>query len=112
MADKIRDADDQMLEALFSSEPIADNGFSGRVVSKIRRRLWIRRLTLPTAAAIGAAVSLKPLGALVAMLFSFVESLPIEVVTVSTSWVPPVPLIALGGILFAALMFGLQLFEE
>ena len=112
MADKIKDPDDQMLEALFRSEPIADDGFSVRVVRKIRRRLWIRRLALPIAAAIGAAVSLKPLSMLTTMLFGFVKSLPVEVVSVSMSWIPPVPMIALGGILFAALMFGLRLLEE
>lgn len=112
MAEKIKDADDQMLEALLGSEPITDNGFSGRIVRKIRRRLWVRRLTLPIAAAIGAAVSLKPLSSLVAMLFGFVKSLPVEVVTVSTSWIPPVPMIALGGVLFAVLMFCLRLLEE
>ena len=55
MADKIKDADDRLLESMFAAEPIADAGFSVRIVKKIRRRLWVRRLALPLAAVIGAA---------------------------------------------------------
>ena len=47
MAEKLKDAEDRLLESLFASEPIADDGFSRRVVTRIRRRIWVRRLALP-----------------------------------------------------------------
>lgn len=112
MADKIKDADDQMLEALFSAEPIADDGFSEQIVRRIRRRLWVRRVTLPAAAAIGTAISLKPLSMLTTMLFGFVSSLPGELVAVPTDWIPPLPMIVVGAMLLVAMLLGLRLLEE
>ena len=112
MADKIKDADDQMLEALFRSEAVADDGFSDQVVRRIKRRLWVQRITLPVAAAIGAAISLKPLSVLVTMLFGFVASLPGDVVPVSLDWLPSLPMIALGAMLLIAMLVGLRVLEE
>jgi len=112
MADKIKDADDQMLEALFRAEAIADDGFSHQVVRRIKRRLWVQRITLPAAAAIGAAISLKPLSMLVTMLFGFVASLPANIVPVSMDWLPPLPMIALGAMLLIAMLLGLRILEE
>ena len=34
MADKLMDAEDQLLEAMFKSEPIADDGFSKKVTKR------------------------------------------------------------------------------
>jgi hypothetical protein len=59
MAEKLKDAEDRLLEAMLRSEPIADEGFSGRVVSRIRRRLWVQRLALPSAMLIGGAIAVK-----------------------------------------------------
>ncbi len=112
MGERLKDADDRMLETLFRADPIADDGFSERIVRKIRRRLWLRRLAVPFAAAIGAAVALEPLVTLAAMLIDVVAALPNEVVLASTGWIPPLPTIVLGGLLFAALMFVLRMFEE
>ncbi len=112
MGERIKDADDRMLEALFSTDPVADDGFSERIVRRIRRRLWLRRLALPSAAAVGAAISLEPLVTLAVTLIDVVAALPNEFVLASTGWIPPLPTIALGGMLFAVLMFALRMFEE
>lgn len=61
MADRLKDETDAALESLFRSEPVRDDGFSVRVVSRVRRRMWVQRLSLPFAFAIGAAISAKPL---------------------------------------------------
>ena len=61
MAERIKDPEDLQLEALFRSDPIEDDGFSTRVVSKMRHRMWVRRLTLPIAMSLGALISAKPL---------------------------------------------------
>ena len=60
MVEKLQDAEDRLLEAMFRSEPIPDDGFSGRVVTRIRRDIWVRRLALPVAMLIGGAFAVKP----------------------------------------------------
>ena len=49
MAERQKDNEDLVLEALFRAEPIADDGFCKRVVARVRRRVWTRRVTLPVA---------------------------------------------------------------
>jgi hypothetical protein len=61
MAERLKDSEDLKLEALFKSEPVLDDGFSARIVSRVRRRMWVRRLSLPTAVIIGAIIAVKPL---------------------------------------------------
>jgi hypothetical protein len=61
MAERTRDKDDLVLESLFHAEPVPDNGFSARVVSRVRHRMWARRLALPLALALGFSISAKPL---------------------------------------------------
>jgi len=75
MAERMKDREDIALEALFSSAPIADEGFTRGVVARVRRRIWIRRLALPVAALVGIAIAAKPavelfdsLGAIAAVL--------------------------------------------
>ena len=60
MADRLKDKEDTRLEALFRSEPIEDDGFSERVVSRVRRGMWIRRWTLPVAMLVGGLIAAKP----------------------------------------------------
>ena len=61
MAERLKDSEDLKLEALFRSEPVKDDGFSARVVSRVRRRVWVQRLSLPVAFVIGAVFATKPL---------------------------------------------------
>ena len=116
MAEKIKDAEDRLLESLFESAPIADDGFSAKVVGKIRRRLWLRRLTLPVAAVIGGAFAIKPLAGLamtIANLSSSMSSLvPEELVSATSEIVPQAPLVVLGAMLLAACMVGLRAIED
>ena len=65
MAEKIKDAEDRMLESLFADGALADDGFSQAVVRRIRRQMWIRRLALPIAILVGGAIALEPLMQLV-----------------------------------------------
>lgn len=78
MADRIKDAEDRALEALFASAPIDDDGFSARIVSRVRRRVWVRRLALPTAAILGGAIALKPVVAVVTGLTQLAGVLPVR----------------------------------
>ncbi|MDX1482033.1 MAG: hypothetical protein R3315_10170 [Woeseiaceae bacterium] len=79
MADRLKDAEDRALEALFAAPPIADDGFSKRVVARVRRRMWLRRLALPVAFAVGAAIAAEPALAVLAALGNAVSLLPVEV---------------------------------
>ena len=64
MAERMKDEADAKLTAMFESSPVADDGFSARVMSEVRRRMWVRRLSLPIALAIGLAISAKPIAQL------------------------------------------------
>ena len=101
MADKIKDAEDLMLEKLLGAEMIADDGFSDRVVAKVRRRLWLRRLTLPVAAALGLSIAAKPVLTLLESFRVLLETVvPAEAALVPA--LPSLPLLIGGALLFAA----------
>lgn len=61
MADRLKDDEDLKLESLFRSQPVQDDSFSVRVVSRVRRRIWVRRLAMPVAITIGTLIAAKPL---------------------------------------------------
>ena len=113
MAEQIKDADDIRLEKLFSSEAIADDGFSDRIVGKIRRRLWLRRLSLPIAAAIGASISIKPMAGLITSLYGLLGKTAVpDMLADSAAQLPPVHLIVMGGMLLALAIVSIRMFEE
>jgi hypothetical protein len=114
MAERLKDREDLRLEALFASAPIEDNGFSRRVMTRVRRQIWLRRLTLPIAFAVGASIAAKPLLQLVQAVSGLLEFIPQTVANnVSASLgaspiaqVPQLQAIVLGGVLLlAVLMF-------
>ena len=96
MAEKLRDAEDRMLESMFRLEPIADDGFSKRVVVRIRRRLWVRRLALPVATLIGGAISVKPLSQLVIAAAKLLTVVPEGLFEVPTAWLPQMESVVFG----------------
>jgi len=115
MAERLKDREDLRLEALFASAAIADDGFSRRVMARVRRQIWVRRLTLPVAFIIGASIAAKPLLQLVQAVSSLLEFIPQTVANnVGASLgaspiaqVPHLQAIVLGAtLLLAVLMFG------
>ena len=111
MADKIKDADDLLLESMFHPEPIADDGFSMRVVRRVRRKLWIRRLSLPIAAAIGVSIAAKPLAGLVTAVFGVLAALPVDIAVPADS-LPPLHFIVSGAIILFGALIGLRSISE
>lgn len=109
MAEKLRDAEDRMLESLFASEPIADDGFSQRVVGQIRRRIWVRRLALPIAMVIGGAVAIKPAAQLVMAVSKLLTVVPEDVVVKPAEWLPQAQGIAISGSFVQTAVYGLVL---
>jgi hypothetical protein len=112
MAEKLKDAEDRLLESLFAAEPIADEGFSGRVVTRIRRRLWIRRLALPVAILVGGSVAAKPLAELTLAASKLLAVMPQDLLAIPTDWLPQVQLIVVGAMLLGAGSLGLRLLED
>ena len=76
MVDRLKDKEDLKLEAIFRSEPIADGGFSRRVVARVRRQMWMRRLAMPVAFLVGSAIAFKPLSQLLTSLFGVLSFIP------------------------------------
>ena len=109
LAEKLKDAEDRLLESMFAAKPIEDDGFSKRVVTHIRRRLWIRRLALPVAMAVGGAIALKPASELVIALSKLLTVVPDSVVQAPSDWVPNVQGIAISGSLLQTVVFGIAL---
>jgi hypothetical protein len=109
MAEKLKDAEDRLLESMFAAKPIEDDGFSKRVVTHIRRRLWIRRLALPVAMAVGGAIAVKPASELVIALSKLLTVVPDSVVQAPSDWVPNVQGIAISGSLLQTVVFGIAL---
>ena len=112
MAEKIKDAEDRLLEAMFDSKPLADDGFSARVVRKVNRQIWFRRLTLPVAAVVGGAIAFKPLVGLVAALANFSSLIPEDLVSGAASSIPQFQTVVLGAILLAVGLLSLRFVDE
>lgn len=103
MVDRLKDNEDRRLESLFRSDPVPDAGFSRKVMSRIRRRIWIRRLALPTAFVIGAAIALKPLSQLVVAFSQLLTLIPADFGGLSLDIIPQASTILLGAMLLAAM---------
>jgi hypothetical protein len=111
MAERLKDREDLRLEAMFESAPIADNGFSNRVMSRIRRQVWVQRLALPIAFVVGAAVAARPLMQLVEAVSGLLKFIPQTVAgnmaALPIAELPQLQAIVLGStVLLAALMVG------
>ena len=111
MADKLKDNEDRKLESLFRSEPVPDNGFSARVMTRLNRRLWIRRLALPTAFVVGGVIALKPLSQLVVAFSQFLTVIPGNFAGISLDVIPQATTFMLGGFLLAAMMMVTKMLE-
>jgi hypothetical protein len=108
MVDRSKDSTDHLLESMFRSEPIADDGFSRKVVSRVRRAMWVRRLALPIAMLIGAAIAAKPASELIQIVPRLLSLVPAEVTSVPMNLLPQLPTVVMGGMLLAV---GLAFFQ-
>jgi len=108
MAERIKDSTDHLLESMFQSEPIADDGFSNKVVGRVRRGIWVRRLALPIATFIGAAIALKPASQLAVVVPRLLEFVPANMLSTPMSLLPQLQLVVLGGMILAIGMAFIQ----
>ncbi len=112
MVDRLKDNEDKLLESLFRSDPVPDNGFSLKIVSEIKRRIWIRRLTLPAAFVVGAAIAVKPLSQLAVTFSKLLTLIPTNVGSLSLGDFPQISTVILGGLLLVAMMMVSKMLEE
>ncbi len=112
MADKIKDAEDLLLESMFRSEPIDDDGFSGRIVSRIRRHIWLRRLALPIAMLAGAAIAVKPLMQLIAAFSLLTDFVPRDTFALPETMLSQLPIMAAVGFLLVIGIVTFQISED
>jgi hypothetical protein len=112
MAERMKDAEDRLLESLFESPPLADDGFSAGIVRKINRQLWFRRLTLPLATLIGGAIAFKPLTSLVSAFSSFSSLIPQDIVSGAVSSIPQFQTIVLGAVLLVVGLVSMRMLEH
>jgi hypothetical protein len=88
MVDRMKDKDELALENLFRSEPIADDGFSRKVMTRLRRRIWLQRLAMPVAMTVGGLIAFKPAIALLSALSGVVDLLPASLTQVPVDSIP------------------------
>jgi len=112
MADRIKDEEDRLLESMFESAPIADDGFSKQVVARVRRKLLLRQLTLPIAAAIGGLIAFKPAAGLITAVYRILIGMPNDLVASATSNLPSLQLIVTGALILLATLLSLNMLEE
>jgi len=112
MAERMKDAEDRLLEAMFESSPIADDGFSVQVVRKVKKQLWFRRLTLPVAAVIGGVIAFKPLAGLVSLIAGLSTLVPQDTLSMAAGSIPQFQTIVLGAVLLIAGLLGLRMIEH
>jgi hypothetical protein len=111
MAERLKDNDDAKLEALFRARPIEDDGFSDRVVSRVRRGILIRRWTLPVAVLIGGLIAAKPAAQLLLAMSEILTVIPEDIRTVPLDSLPQVTTFVFGGTvagMIALLVKGLE----
>ena len=112
MVERMKDEQDRMLESLFASAPIEDDGFSARVLGRIRRRIWLRRLALPVAVVVGALVSFKPLAGLVKALAGLSAAIPLDQLNLPVGAMPQLQTVILGAVLLATCLVGMRIIED
>ena len=80
---------------------------------RVRRRMWLRRVTLPAATVVGLLVSFKPLTQLVTAMAGLTQLLPLDKVGGSAELIlQQLPMLVLGGMLLGAFMLGLRIIED
>ena len=119
MAERLQDAEDRFLDSILKSSPITDDGFSARIVTRIRLHLWVRRLALPVAVLIGGSIAIKPVMQLTTAatkLLTVVPAemfeVPAEVFDVPMAWFPQIQMVVVGAMLLFAGFLGTRMLQD
>ena len=116
MVEKMKDAEDLKLEALFATDSVPDAGFSARIEKRVRRQMLVRRFTMPAAVLIGGIFAAKPLIGLLSALFKLLAVSPQGVSKylgeATSSAMPSVTMITLGGMIAVAFLLISRMLED
>lgn len=112
MDEKSKDAEDRLLQSMFATEVIADDGFSERIVARIRLAIWMRRLAMPTALLIGGAIAVKSLLQLAPIFSLLSDSMPSVSSGLSATMLTQLPIVLTVGCLMLIGIVMIQLSEE
>ena len=112
MAEHMKDEQDRMLEAMFASDAIADDGFSAQVIRRVRRQMMLRRFTVPLAVLVGGLIAFKPFSAIVGVAYQLLLQLPDELVASTVASLPTLQLVVTGGLVLCAAIFSLSMLED
>jgi hypothetical protein len=100
---------------MFRSDSVPDDGFTARVVMRVRRQMWVRRLSLPVAFTIGAVFSAKPLLQIASIVPGLIESVfggALSVDKLPLENLPSLSTMLFGATLAMALLLAGKLLEE
>lgn len=111
MVERMKDEEDRRLEALFRSPAIPDDGFSDRVVRRVQRGVWVRRWTLPIAAAIGGLIAAGPVMDMLALLPLLADLVPRELQVIPAD-LPGLPAFFSGLVLAGATLVAFRIVED
>ena len=115
MVERLKDAEDRKLEEMFRAQAIADDGFTVRVVSRVRRQIWVRRLSLPLAIAVGALVGLKPLLQVAGAVPQLIGFIPVDMLKLDAlpvGGLPQASTLLIGASIVMAITMAGRLLEE
>ena len=112
MAEHMKDEQDRMLESMFASAPIADDGFSAQVMRRVRRKMMLRMLSLPIAVLIGGIIAFKPFSAILGIAYQLLLQLPDDFVAGAVASLPTVQLLVTGGLVLCAAVFTMSMLED
>ena len=115
MAERLKDKEDLKLESMFRSDPVPDDGFSVNVVSRVRRRIWIRRLSMPVAIGLGLIVSARPILEVVNVVPELANSLfgaSLSIDQLPVGDIPQLSTMLFGATLLMAVMLASRILEE
>ena len=112
MAERMKDEQDRLLDAMFASDPIEDDGFSHIVMRKVRRKLMLRRLTLPVAVLVGGLIAFKPVSGVIGLVMQLLQQLPDRYVDATLASLPTLQTIVTGGLLLFVAVLSLSMLED
>jgi hypothetical protein len=112
MAERMKDEQDRLLETMFESVPLADNGFSNQILRRIRRKLWVRRITLPAAVSLGGLIAYQPVAAVLKGFYPLLESVSGDLLPSLFGNLPSLQLIVTGALVLVVALYSLSMIED
>lgn len=112
LADRMKDDEDLRLEALFRSDAVNDDGFSDRVMRRIRWQIRVRRFALPLAVLLGGAIAAKPAMEILLVASRLVTVIPAELRSLPLESLPQMPAVITGLAIAAGAAMFLRALEQ